>query len=116
MYLRTLRPARIAPKIPLRVDDNPLPIGEHLLEQRIARGERDAVVATFHHKVDLVKQRSHLRQTRCMMAKIVGSREGVEDRKGGARDESGHVGVTRLDLYPVPSYCARASLDLFAML
>jgi hypothetical protein len=72
----TIRGPVLTPQVPLRIYNQPLPPSKALLEQRIPRGKRNAIVAAFDDEVDGAEHRFHFREAGCMMPKEVGSREG----------------------------------------
>lgn len=86
----TIRRPVLTPQVPLRIYNQPLSPSKALLEQRIPRGKRNAIVAAFDDEVDGAEHRFHFREAGCMMPEEVGSREGELGGKGGARDEGRH--------------------------
>jgi hypothetical protein len=86
----TIRRPVFTPQVPLRIYNQPLSPSQALLEQRIPRGERNAIVAAFDDEVDGAEHRFHFRKAGCMMPEEVGSREGKLGGKGGAREEGRH--------------------------
>jgi hypothetical protein len=86
----TIRRPVLTPQVPLRVYNQPLPPSKALLEQRIPRGKRNAIVAAFDDEVDGAEHRFHFREAGCMMPEEVGSREGELRGEGGTWEEGRH--------------------------
>lgn len=86
----TIRRPVLTPQVPLRIYNQPFPPSKALLEQRIPRGKRNAIVAAFDDEVDGAEHRFHFREAGCMMPEEVGSREGELGGKGGSREKGRH--------------------------
>jgi hypothetical protein len=86
----TIRGPVLTPQVPLRIYNQPLSPSKALLEQRIPRGKRDAIVAAFDDEVDGAEHRFHFREAGCMMPEEVGSREGELGGEGGTWEEGRH--------------------------
>ncbi|KAI9647007.1 hypothetical protein NHQ30_005008 [Ciborinia camelliae] len=88
----------MTPQIAFRIHNNSLTARKRLFEQRIARRERDAIIATFDDEIDGREHRLHARKTGCMMPQIIGAGERELLGEHGAGDELGHVDGWFLDV------------------
>lgn len=78
-------PPRRDAEIALRVDYHALLARQALLEKRVARRKRDAVVAALDDQVDLREERLHLVKAGLVVTEEVGAWQRGEAREDGAR-------------------------------
>jgi len=77
----------VRPEIVFGIYYEALDVGEGGLEERIAGGEGDAVVAAFENEVDLGEEGFHFGEAGGVVAEKVGAREGGEGGEGSAGNE-----------------------------